>query len=904
MSSLANKPHTVDSVPKTPERNKSISTIPTPPNTPKKRVRASRPPLVRSKAEMRNRKLRDIGRKLRAQTSMAESPPMSPQPKHLDTGQPKPLPLASPFHSDPPPNHVDNIPDFIDLTKPNTPKIGKKRTPARERSHNTDDAIDISSDTSGEPFYKAPGEKWYYGPSKSRVLSSDPAGPASPPRTRGWRKRTAQPVSSEDEKNEIVHGRSRRLVSGKRSLKSTRPLLKLNYDPSRKRKRGDPLSFDDVLRRHGPLVPRPDYVVPDLSDSSSDLPEPSEVLRKLKSADKATARGKGDDDLTAQASDGGGLADTNAEKERERTADVEGVGSATPGNSPPPKRRRTANNAFILTDVSVEGDEADDSNGGGLFTDDEAFDDYDREDSFIDDTPLETVPIFDIRRSSSPQANASDIEQDDGMPSDEETQFEVAKLQSLFSNLRQHMERKDYESSLREVNRALKKVTKPKVRRGQGNAPPSYGTHTNPSSNPEGKGKGRDTVGDVQRRESTPTMTVEEKEDIEKAIANSLGDYRAQNGLRPPQTPGAGPSGPSSHVQAMVNAVIHTPPSIPTSSLSNMNQSSVGGPQTPAPAPFSMAALVAQTPGASTAWQSEFPDDPSFKPVSVLLPEVDATYDTRLHDVFLGKDYAALPNLPAGKWMPWTNSRVIGPWAFHLWGKLSPEMNALLALAAIRFQDSGAYTNPSRAAPANLQLRDVPAKSPRFHVMRNFKNLYCLTSGLVLSCQLRIPTKGGMRKKEIQIIPYKQEWERLVGWSCLVLDENPLGAQLWRGSIQMSTRGVVDSKPTESSAIAVNPDPAPGPAVDGFSLGAEDEVPIYDARHSTNFNFDTDLPILSSRLPKWDGDELPLGSCVVAGYTMSKYMNNKGIWSVGCNIHWVILFGLPDEAVAKTLLGR
>jgi hypothetical protein len=130
--------------------------------------------------------------------------------------------------------------------------------------------------------------------------------------------------------------------------------------------------------------------------------------------------------------------------------------------------------------------------------------------------------------------------------------------------------------------------------------------------------------------------------------------------------------------------------------------------------------------------------------------------------------------------------------------------------------------NPSHASIVNLQLRDVPAKNPRFHLMHDFKNVYCVTSGMVLRCQLLTPTKGGMRKKEIQLVLYKQESERNVGWSCHVLGESPLGCQIWRGAMQLTTR-VLQEEGGSSSAIAVNLNPPAGSMGDGFSLAAEDE---------------------------------------------------------------------------------
>jgi hypothetical protein len=107
--------------------------------------------------------------------------------------------------------------------------------------------------------------------------------------------------------------------------------------------------------------------------------------------------------------------------------------------------------------------------------------------------------------------------------------------------------------------------------------------------------------------------------------------------------------------------------------------------------------------------------------------------------------------------------------------------------------------------------------------MRDFKNVYCLISGMVVRCQLLTLTKGGMRKKEIQILPYKQEYECNVGYSCLVLGETPLSANLWRGAVQLTTRAVQEDSGATSAAIAVNPNPTSPPSGDGFSLAAEDE---------------------------------------------------------------------------------
>ncbi|KAJ2911814.1 hypothetical protein MD484_g8602, partial [Candolleomyces efflorescens] len=256
-----------------------------------------------------------------------------------------------------------------------------------------------------------------------------------------------------------------------------------------------------------------------------------------------------------------------------------------------------------------------------------------------------------------------------------------------------------------------------------------------------------------------------------------------------------------------------------------------------------------------------------------------------------------------GQFIPWSNARGQGPWGFSLWGKLVPDLNASLALAAIRFQESGNFVNPSRAQPQNLQLRDVPAKTPRFHLMRNYKPVICVACGLVLKANLETPLTHYMRQKQIHILFHGQEWERNVGWSWAVLGEETLLAPVFMDGMQMTTKtDTPRENGSKSKAIGYNPNPAPQPEKDGFVLSTSSEVPVYDARNTQSFNFNTDLPHLADRLPKWTGGEIPKGSCAVVGYTMAKYMSNKGHWSLGCNIHWVMVLGLPDPDVVHTLV--
>lgn len=71
-------------------------------------------------------------------------------------------------------------------------------------------------------------------------------------------------------------------------------------------------------------------------------------------------------------------------------------------------------------------------------------------------------------------------------------------------------------------------------------------------------------------------------------------------------------------------------------------------------------------------------------------------------------------------------------------------------------------------------------------------------------------------------------------------------------------------------------------------------VPVYDARGHTSIDFNTVLPNLNSTFPEF-GEEIPQGSFVMVGYTMTIYTANSGNRTLGCNIQWAIVFGCPTD---------
>ncbi|KAF6751778.1 hypothetical protein DFP72DRAFT_763918, partial [Ephemerocybe angulata] len=156
---------------------------------------------------------------------------------------------------------------------------------------------------------------------------------------------------------------------------------------------------------------------------------------------------------------------------------------------------------------------------------------------------------------------------------------------------------------------------------------------------------------------------------------------------------------------------------------------------------------------------------------------------------------------------------------------------------------------------------------------------------------------------------HTQEWERTVGFICMASGYPELHAQFARNTLQFSTRAQVSRGPKspEQSSSKGKKRPAPSSmfksatngsssriSQDSFSLPNDAIVPVYDARNLDSLDFNDILPRLST-LPAYTGGEIPQGSFVVVGYTMTVYLANNGNRTLGCNLQWIIVVGTPED---------
>ncbi|KAJ2913598.1 hypothetical protein MD484_g6812, partial [Candolleomyces efflorescens] len=542
--------------------------------------------------------------------------------------------------------------------------------------------------------------------------------------------------------------------------------------------------------------------------------------------------------------------------------------------------------------------------------------DYDREDSFIDDGPL-------LGNEGDVSHMASNPVEEDAYLSDEETQLEMAKVQSLISQLRGHLTEEDYTRTMDAVSRSLRLANKASAS--------SAVKRTRKSHEHSGKGKKKARyVTPVDHEERG--LSDQEEDQLLSALAISRGNVGGMVDAS------AGTSSSASSQTTMVptgilsNAPAPTPiaagPVVPTSALvTNATSSSTAGffsapgassailaasaasVGTAGPGGVSFADLLAQVPNASAYTNSTYANA-VFVQHATVLPATNDVHKAELQDPLLLLDYAGLCNLrfnlffrsfvmmcadterSAGAIQSWSKQAGPGhPW-FCQWGVACPSMNGLFVQDVVRFVESPTfkYINPSRASPLVVHLRETNNRPPRYQLMRDRKVVYAVSCGKVEKCHLVTPYKYAMQQKFINISLHKQEWERWMGWICMVFGQSSLDAQYASSALQLATRSDLSQDKKEAHSPRES-------LTDEFVLDTNDDVPIYDARAiPQGFNFTNDIENIGSRLPRWSGGEIPEGSCVAAAYSVVMYMSGKKRWTLACNVRWVVVLGVTGNA--------
>ncbi|KAJ7444407.1 hypothetical protein B0H11DRAFT_1931147 [Mycena galericulata] len=290
--------------------------------------------------------------------------------------------------------------------------------------------------------------------------------------------------------------------------------------------------------------------------------------------------------------------------------------------------------------------------------------------------------------------------------------------------------------------------------------------------------------------------------------------------------------------------------------------------KSPSPSKKAKSAKAAGSSKTSTVLHTE-----NIKTVSKL-PARCAVTDKTLQDPLLHKIYRNLPPLSKGVFVSWSSGTGPGNFLFGQWPQVYRDGN-------------------------------------RWAMCVDSKTATCVSVGMAIHSALMEPstvttaTAKSLWSKFLTVILHSQDFGRLVGFVCMAFHVKSLHAQLHCDAISFGTRSFSkNSKQTLATASAKFSRGIPSSATKTASSTTfssddasswEDEVPIYDGRH-TAFNLSDDVDDLDNILPRFESNEseIPNSSCVAVAYTVSHYSSSSKD-SVYFNIRFVVVIATPDE---------
>ncbi|KAJ7710828.1 hypothetical protein B0H17DRAFT_1224009 [Mycena rosella] len=305
-------------------------------------------------------------------------------------------------------------------------------------------------------------------------------------------------------------------------------------------------------------------------------------------------------------------------------------------------------------------------------------------------------------------------------------------------------------------------------------------------------------------------------------------------------------------------------------------------------------------------------------------------YDESIQDPILIPIYKDLPPLPKRDMLPsYTREDLeqyeeeLGRVSFSGWQKAIKFITPFTIESAMIFTQFEEFINPSRVSPTVITVKPTKTGglSLRLHV--GTKVAICVSVGMCTeSCLVdAVQTRSTppMYHKYLALMYHNYDWQRWAAFVCLCFKEPFMFAPMQELALQIGTvlshaegssnaaplrksnihRGMLSPVKSTKHAAMASPAKQTNDYNLKYALRYNDTIPVYDATNK-NFDFERQLPMLDSSLPRWAG-EIPVGSFVVTGCTLSTYKGKaKGYGDVkqehvGSNLLWAIVCGVPRD---------
>ncbi|KAK7017225.1 hypothetical protein R3P38DRAFT_3560892 [Favolaschia claudopus] len=300
------------------------------------------------------------------------------------------------------------------------------------------------------------------------------------------------------------------------------------------------------------------------------------------------------------------------------------------------------------------------------------------------------------------------------------------------------------------------------------------------------------------------------------------------------------------------------------------------------------------------------------------LPAQCQVTNRELQDMITYHVYLGLPKLLAGTFIAWSSREGPGMFMISEFASSTPDIDFETLWSCFVFVSKEQFVNLARANPLNFiatsQIYSTDMK--RWVLEFNERTAICVSivcvvaSAVTKARHVNPPSSGSKNASKIPVLKFvtgihlSQDYDRVVGLLSTVFQHPEMHAQLNEDALTFGTKSTTLEKIKKSRSSASTSSGTRSSATryrtsnytsSQDSLSWEDEVPVYDARH-TPFRADRDIDNLDRLLPRYEnhGGEIPNGSCALVAYTVSQYKKMPANEEhVSFNIRFAVVLAEP-----------
>ncbi|KAK6996786.1 hypothetical protein R3P38DRAFT_2799649 [Favolaschia claudopus] len=285
--------------------------------------------------------------------------------------------------------------------------------------------------------------------------------------------------------------------------------------------------------------------------------------------------------------------------------------------------------------------------------------------------------------------------------------------------------------------------------------------------------------------------------------------------------------------------------------------------------------------------------------------------DSMTHHVYIGLPkllYAVFWSI-AGTFIAWSSREGPGMFMISEFASSTPDVDFETLWSCFVFVSKEQFVNLARANPLDFSATSTIYSTDMKRWVLEFKertaicvSIVCVVSSAVTKARhVNPPSPGSKKANKVPVLKFvtgihlSQDYDRVVGLLRTVFQHPEMHAQLNEDAITFGTKSTSIEKLTSGTRSSATKYRTSNFTSSQDSLTWEDEVPVYDARH-TSFRAERDIDNLDRMLPRYEnnGGEIPNGSCALVAYSVSQYKKMPGEEEhISFNIRFAVVLAEP-----------